>query len=606
MLPKGMPDPIEPWNRSLWSLNRKLLSGVIKPTASVYRFIVRKPMRTAINNFNRNLFYPGRVVNNLLQGRWNGARQETDRFFVNTIAGGAGFIDVATRWKMAKSDADFGQTFGQWGWKPRCFLMVPLLGPSNERDLLGFAADTASNPLTYLTPYPFTPSDPLTYLTPSTYYSGAATYNALSDSVDGYMRGIQAEKDAYASVRYAWTFVRSNRKPDFQVKGEQDAATLETLGSALVKVKDPDFPNRGKTRSVRIPATHRKLQFTYWMQRKNAPVVYIIPGIGSHRLSEMTLALAELVYGQGLSPVCVSNPYNYEFMERASTVALPSYTPVDTHDLHMAMTEIDHRLESFYPGRLGTRALMGYSIGAFESLFIAASTPTNEALLQFDRYVAIDTPTRLLYAVAKLDGFYQAPLAWPPEQRTANIENAFLKVAAIAKTPPDGQGSLPFDAIESKFLVGMAFHMILRDVIFSSQQRTNQGILKQPLNKSRRDPVYHEIQQYSFTDYFQEFVTPYYRKMGIDLNTPDVLANAADLRSHQDALQGNQKIRVIVNRNDFLLSPEDLEWLRATFKPSQLTIFDHGGHLGNLGDPQVQTAIQRAFEGFNAVPLPKK
>jgi hypothetical protein len=69
-------------------------------------------------------------------------------------------------------------------------------------------------------------------------------------------------------------------------------------------------------------------------------------------------------------------------------------------------------------------------------------------------------------------------------------------------------------------------------------------------------------------------------------------------------LQGNQKIRVIVNKNDFLLSPEDLEWLRATFKPSQLTMFDHGGHLGNLADPQVQKAIQGAFEGLNAAPPP--
>jgi hypothetical protein len=132
---------------------------------------------------------------------------------------------------------------------------------------------------------------------------------------------------------------------------------------------------------------------------------------------------------------------------------------------------------------------MGYSIGAFESLFIAANAQTNGALIQFDRYVAIDTPVRLLYAVGKLDGFYEAPLAWPAQERSAKLENTFLKVAALAKSTPGEQAalsSLPFDAVESKFLVGMAFRLILRDVIFSSQQRTNMGILRTPIRKSRR------------------------------------------------------------------------------------------------------------------------
>jgi len=54
----------------------------------------------------------------------------------------------------------------------------------------------------------------------------------------------------------------------------------------------------------------------------------------------------------------VSNPFNYEFMEHASTTALPAYTPVDGHDLHVALTAIDHELQALYPKRIGARALM--------------------------------------------------------------------------------------------------------------------------------------------------------------------------------------------------------------------------------------------------------
>ena len=121
VLPKSVPDPIEPLNRVMWAFNKGLMTGVIKPTSRVYRFVVVKPVRTGIGNFGKNLTYPGRLINNLLQGKWSGARDESYRFVCNTTVGVAGFFDVATKWKIPKSDADFGQTFGQWGWKPGCF-----------------------------------------------------------------------------------------------------------------------------------------------------------------------------------------------------------------------------------------------------------------------------------------------------------------------------------------------------------------------------------------------------------------------------------------------------------------------------------------------------
>ncbi|HEY1718034.1 MAG TPA: VacJ family lipoprotein [Verrucomicrobiae bacterium] len=183
VLPKSVPDPIEPFNRAMWDFNVGLMTDVIKPTGKVYRFIVVKPVRTGIGNFGRNLTYPGRLINNLLQGKWNGARNETYRFVCNTTVGVAGFFDVGTKWKIPKSDADFGQTFGKWGWKPECFIMLPVFGPSNERDTLGLAADTAANPLLYIAPYNFVANDPLTWLSPYTYFTYAVMYNDLSDSV---------------------------------------------------------------------------------------------------------------------------------------------------------------------------------------------------------------------------------------------------------------------------------------------------------------------------------------------------------------------------------------------------------------------------------------
>ena len=239
---------------------------------------------------------------------------------------------------------------------------------------------------------------------------------------------------------------------------------------------------------------------------------------------------------------------------------------------------------------------MGYSMGALETLFIAATAPTNRLpLLKFDRYVAINTPVRLLHGVAKLDEFYQAPLAWPVAERADNLENTFLKVAALSKLTLTPQTSLPFDAIESKFLIGLDFRLVLRDIIYSSQRRDNQGVLRHPLWNFRREPAYQEILQYSYQDYFEKFAVPYYSARGLDSPTAAALEKAGDLRTYDAGLRANPDIRVIVNQNDFLLEDQDLAWLQATFPPEQFTVFPQGGHLGNLSNPKVQQAILAAL-----------
>jgi pimeloyl-ACP methyl ester carboxylesterase len=344
------------------------------------------------------------------------------------------------------------------------------------------------------------------------------------------------------------------------------------------------------------------LDFTFWLQPGNAPVVYIIPGLGSHRLAQTSIALAELVFKNGFSAVCISSAFNSEFMEHASTVAMPGYLPMDGHDVHVALTEVDHRLNQLYPGRLGDKALMGYSMGALHSLYIASTEETNETLIKFDRYVAINTPVRMAQGISKLDEFYSAPLDWPATNRAENIENTFLKVAAMSKNKLTPQTSLPFNAVESKFLVGLAFRLMLRDIIFSSQRRNNQGVLQHPIRNLRRDPLYQEILQFSFEDYFQKFATPYYQSRGIPSPTGEALVKAGDLRTYDASLKANPNIRVIVHENDFLLTDEDLEWLRATFTPGQLTVFNRGGHLGNLFNPTVQKTILGALRNMKLVP----
>ena len=365
---------------------------------------------------------------------------------------------------------------------------------------------------------------------------------------------------------------------------------------ALIKPKDPEFLPRGRVMSVRMPATGRNMKFNYWLQKTNAPLVYISPGQGSHRESNITLALAEMIYQSGFSVVTTTGAFHPDFMENASTAELPAYPPVDCRDMLVEFTEFDRVLENKHPGLLGRRALVGLSMGGFQALHLAArETKAEPGLLRFDRYVAINTPVDLQHGFTSIDKCHSAPEAWPVAGRQANINNALHKVASLASLPAGSTGELPFNGIESKFLVGMSFRLTLRDTIFSSQIRHDMGVLQTPLSTWRRDPAYNEILQYTFNDYYLRFVIPYYKQRGIGL---DDFTREMNLRTYQSSLRSNPKVRVMVNQDDFIHNARDVSWLRSTFGPSRLTVFPNGGHLGNLTSAPVQQKISGSLDGL--------
>ena len=117
------------------------------------------------------------------------------------------------------------------------------------------------------------------------------------------------------------------------------------------------------------------------------------------------------------------------------------------------------------------------------------------------------------------------------------------------------------------------------------------------------DRVLQEILQYSYHDYFEKFVIPYFQTRSAVSLTSEAVEKAGDLRTYADALRAKPNIRIIVNHNDFLLTEDDVAWLHATFSKEQLTVFTQGGHLGNLYNPVVQKTILETLAGLKTSPL---
>lgn len=142
-------DPLEPVNRRVYAFNEKVDKYVARPVARGYVAAVPAELRVGVRNFLNNLGYPTVIVNDVLQAKFRQAGRDSTRFLLNTTFGLAGFLDPATLVGLPANKEDLGQTFGHWGLGQGWYLMLPFLGPSTNRDLVGRFGDTYTAPVGY-------------------------------------------------------------------------------------------------------------------------------------------------------------------------------------------------------------------------------------------------------------------------------------------------------------------------------------------------------------------------------------------------------------------------------------------------------------------------
>src|ERR1700744_3849617 len=145
-------DPLEGFNRTIFTVNDKIDQYALKPAAKGYVWLTHQPVRDSVTNFFSNIGDVYIAANNLLQLKIADGVGDIMRIVINTVFGVGGLFDVATLAKLPKHDNDLGLTLGHYGVPAGPYLVLPLFGPSTVRDAVGSIGNYYVNPITYIHP----------------------------------------------------------------------------------------------------------------------------------------------------------------------------------------------------------------------------------------------------------------------------------------------------------------------------------------------------------------------------------------------------------------------------------------------------------------------
>ena len=223
-------DCFESINRGIFAFNQGLDQIVIEPIAKGYRHLP-SPIRTGTSNVLSNLSNVVTIPNNILQGDFKAAGNNTLRFVINTTLGIVGIFDVAGIIGFEKLDKeDYGQTLASWGMGPGCYIVLPVLGPSTARDTVG----SLTNYLGGDAWYNITVRNDTHYVTDFDYYAskGLEGVDFRAKNIESFNNLEENSMDFYASIKSLYLQNRKqkilNSKKITETQDDSDWEEIDT------------------------------------------------------------------------------------------------------------------------------------------------------------------------------------------------------------------------------------------------------------------------------------------------------------------------------------------------------------------------------------------
>lgn len=388
-------------------------------------------------------------------------------------------------------------------------------------------------------------------------------------------------------------------------------ATIAGTPSALRPQLPDDADIKQRDYSLRLrPEREFTLPSNFWpvktfhyrlaKQSGPAPLIFIIAGTGAHYSSGTMEYLKKLMYGAGFHVVQISSPTAYDFMVGASPYATPGYSPQDAQDLYALMRAIKKQQSKL---EVTDWHLTGYSLGGLQAAFVS-HLDEQEQVFNFKRVLLINPPVNLYTSISNLNRLAHTLVVSATDTRTFyQLMLDKLSRYFNSKGHFDFNEAMLFDFQNSPqklsdnelaMLIGSSFRFIAADINFTSDLINRRGIITPPQQRindgTSLTPFFKKALLCDFECYIEQQLMPFWRVHVKKQQDPAAENTDADLKELNQAsslyaltdyLSASQKISVMHNADDIILSQGDLAFLKQHFT-ERLTLYPYGGHLGNL------------------------
>jgi phospholipid-binding lipoprotein MlaA len=200
-------DPLAPVNEKSFKVNETIYQHAFHPIANLWSSAVPKPAQDCITRFFDNSEVIPRFANAVFQLRFKWAGGELARFGINSTLGVAGLFDPAQAWfGLKEHDNNFGLTLARYGMMRGFYLMPPIGGPIEVREVIGGVVDGMMNPLNYVVP------------------GSAFIYEAAAHSIEGLNARAQKQNELDDVDRFAIDKYGAIQDAYFQKQTERETA----------------------------------------------------------------------------------------------------------------------------------------------------------------------------------------------------------------------------------------------------------------------------------------------------------------------------------------------------------------------------------------------
>jgi hypothetical protein len=337
----------------------------------------------------------------------------------------------------------------------------------------------------------------------------------------------------------------------------------------------------------------RRLRVWFSAQDKPAPLAIVISGIGTDGDTAKLSTLRGALYGAGYHVLTMPSPTFPGFIVSASSTGVAGDLYQDGRDLYAAMLQIIAHLP--HHAQITDVDILGYSLGGANAA-VVKSIDSIEGKLKIHRAVMINPPVSLFASVGRLDKLFAISIGSGDTGVERLYQRLYTRLANLYRSSDkvriDDRDLLGAAAIVLKSdadfsaAIALTFRIALVNMFFAGDLYAGTGVVVDPKHPPRVGDSLEETDRIlrgkPFSEYFAKVFGPYYLAHRANSTAKSLKAdNRLDIIG--DALRSNPDYYAQTNSDDLILDKDEFTWLRSTMG-SRIAVYDHGGHLGNLGE----------------------